>query len=77
MELDHKKTLRFDVELTDKEQKTLDDMRKVCHRSRKNFSEALIKLAIKKFKERSNIICLEDLGVVEAINSQKDQSEIN
>lgn len=58
---DGKQIVRFDVELDDKEMHRLEEVCKKCHRTRKNFSEALIMIVL---QSEGTTIDLTKLGVI-------------
>lgn len=58
-----KQKIRFDVELTEEQMKRLDYILSRCYRSRKNFCEALLMLAI-SCPENNYKIDLGTLGVI-------------
>ena len=58
-----KQIIRFDIEINDKQAEELQSLLDECFRSRKNFSEALVLLAIETFAKNETNIDLTRLGV--------------
>ena len=57
------KRLRFDCDLTEKELADFDQLLSETHRSRKNFAEALLILAIRKFP-KGRLLSYSELGEI-------------